>query len=77
MTHHALGGRDFEDLGHVKQTNSFIVNGSAGLVCFVVAMRIVVLNLIVLYKVIRFNDLIYTLSLAPVDEVLEHHHDLR
>jgi hypothetical protein len=77
VSHHALGCGDGEDCWHVEQTDSFYVNWPAEFVRLVITVWVVLLNLIILAEVEGLDNLIDALSLAPINEVLEHHHHLR
>ena len=72
MSNHAFFGSDLEELGHVEETDALDVDGAAHVVHAVVPVRVHLLHSCALVKLVRINDRVNFLLIAPVDKVCKH-----
>ena len=72
VSYHPLWCWNLEYICDIQKSKSFIVNWSTMFICFVISMRVLLLYLVKFSKIVSLNYVVNSLSLTPVDKVLEH-----
>jgi hypothetical protein len=72
LSHHALLGRNGEQLGHIKVSETFDVERTAFLIGFMVELGVDLCNLVSFLELPRLFDIVDAFFHAPLDEIPPH-----